>query len=198
MIILLRHGQTAVNAGGRFQGRLDAPLTDLGRRQAAAAAAAISAVRPPARIIASPLIRARDTAAAFGRDVEIDERWVELDYGEWDGRSLASVTPEEWDRWRGDDAFAPPGGESLLQLARRVGEACGELLSVAADEDVVVVSHVSPIKAAVAWTLGVGPGTSWRSFLGVAAVCRIAVTDRGPSLHAYNDVAHLAAVASGS
>src|SRR5438270_599571 len=70
MLVLVRHGQTAVNAGGRLQGRIDAPLTDVGRSQAAAAAAAVLAVATPARVITSPLLRARETAAAFGVTVE--------------------------------------------------------------------------------------------------------------------------------
>ena len=58
------------------------------------------------------------------------------------------------------------------------------------------MSHVSPIKAAVAWALGVGPETSWRMFLGVAAICRIEIGPRGPSLVGYNSVAHLAGISS--
>ena len=55
----------------------------------------------------------------------------------------------------------------------------------------VVVTHVSPIKAAVAWAMGVGDEVSWRMFVAPASVTRIAVGDRGPSLHGFNDVAHL-------
>lgn len=207
MIILVRHGQTAVNAGGRLQGRTDAPLTALGRRQAAAAAAAVAAgaatedrVRRPVRVIASPLIRARETAAAFGVDVEVDARWVELDYGEWEGRPVASVTSQEWDRWRADAGFAPPGGESLEALAQRVAGACADLAAAAAvagDGDVVVVSHVSPIKAAVGWVLGVGTEPFWRTLLDVASISRISAGARGPALVSFNETAHLAALASG-
>jgi broad specificity phosphatase PhoE len=97
----------------------------------------------------------------------------------------------EWERWRADVTFTPPGGESLVRLHERVRVACDELAGAAAEGDVVVVSHVSPIKSAVAWAMGVGPETSWRMFLGVAAISRIAVGPRGPSLHAYNQVSHL-------
>ena len=195
MLILVRHGQTAVNAESRLQGRIDAELTPTGEAQAAACAAALAGITP-ARIISSPLRRARQTAAAIaaatGAAVEVDERWIELDYGDWDGAVLRTMPQDEWDRWRADAAFAPPGGESLIALTERVQRACDDLLAEARDADVVVVSHVSPIKAAVAWSLGVGPGTSWRMFLGVAAICRIAIGPRGPSLHAYNDLSHLA------
>jgi broad specificity phosphatase PhoE len=152
------------------------------------------------RVVVSPLLRARETAAAFALPtsipVDVDERWIELDYGEWDGRPLRSMATEGWDAWRADPSFAPPGGESLVALAARVRAACDELADEARESTVVVVSHVSPIKAAVAWALGVEPETSWRMFLDVAAICRIAVGPRGPSLTSYNAVAHLAAVAS--
>ena len=193
-LILVRHGQTAVNAEGRLQGRIDAPLTDLGHQQAAACGAAVGGT---GRVVSSPLLRARQTAEAIapGRE-EVDDRWVELDYGEWDGAVLRTMDQALWDRWRADPGFAPPGGESLVALAARVREACEALVDEARESDVVVVSHVSPIKAAVAWALGVGPETSWRMFLGVAAICRIAIGPRGPSLISYNEVTHLAPVAS--
>ena len=190
MLILVRHGQTAVNAEGRLQGRIDAPLTETGQAQAAACARALPA---PAHVVSSPLLRARQTAGAIAPDgpIEVDDRWIELDYGEWDGAPLKSMDQGAWDRWRADPSFAPPGGESLVDLAARVVEACEALAPRARDTDVVVVSHVSPIKAAVAWALGVGPDTSWRMFLGVAAITRISIGPRGPSLTAYNDVSHL-------
>ena len=190
-LILVRHGQTAVNAEGRLQGRIDAPLTPLGEAQAAACAAAIG---PVGRVVSSPLLRARATAAAFSSSsgVAVDERWIELDYGEWDGAVLRDMDQGAWNRWRADPSFAPPGGESLVVLAERVWAACEALADEAQAADVVVVSHVSPIKAAVAWALGVGPETSWRMFLGVAAITRIAIGPRGPSLTSYNEQGHLA------
>lgn len=191
MIVLVRHGQTALNATGHIQGRVEAPLTDAGHSQARAAAAAVLDANRPMRVISSPLLRARQTAAAFGLEVEIDDRWIELDYGDWDGRRLASVSSQDWDRWRNDADFAPPGGESLNDLAARVGAACNELRQLADQSDVVVVAHVSPIKAAVAWALGAGPDVSWRMFLGLAAISRISVGRNGPSLYSFNETSHL-------
>ena len=188
MLLVVRHGQTAANAAGQLLGRADVPLTDIGRRQAAALAAAVG---PVDRVISSPLQRARETAAAFGRPVDVDERWTELDYGVYDERPLGEVPAEMWEKWRGDAELAPPGGESLASLGRRVRAACDQLAPEAADEVVVVVSHVSPIKAAVAWTLDVGDAVTWRMFVAVASITRIAVTDRGPILRSFNEVAHL-------
>ena len=194
MLLLVRHGQTQLNRDGRLLGRLDIPLTDLGRRQAAATAAAVLAATSVSRVVASPLGRACETAGAFGLPVEVDERWIELDYGQYDGLPFREVPDELWRQWRADPSWAPPGGESLSDVGRRVRAACEDLVSAATDTDVVVVSHVSPIKAAVAWALEVGDGVAWRMFLDVGSVCRVGVGPRGPSLRSFNETAHLAGV----
>jgi probable phosphoglycerate mutase len=193
VIILVRHGQTEVNRDGRLQGRLDRPLTELGREQARLAAAGLAGCGATA-VLTSPLVRAADTAReialVLGVAVEADDRLLEVDYGDWDGRKLGDVSPEEWRQWIDDAAFAPPGGESLISVAARVGEFCSERLH--ADERIVAVSHVSPIKAAVVWALGIGAEAIWRMHLDVASVTRIDRRGEGlPFLTGYNDVTHL-------
>lgn len=187
MLILLRHGRTAANARGLLQGRVDLDLDDLGRRQAVAAAEWIGDVD---RVISSPLQRARQTAEALGRRVEIDERFIELDYGEWEERPVRDVPADVWADWRADLDFRPPGGETLNELGARVRVALEEVAASAAGQTVVVVSHVSPIKAGVAWALGVDDTTTWRTTLGQAAICRIGL-DGGPRLLEFNTTAHL-------
>lgn len=192
MLTIVRHGRTDANRSGLLSGRLDVGLDPVGEAQAAAVAAAVG---PADRIVCSPLERTRRTAAAWGAAVEVDERWIELDYGSLDGTPLRDVDADLWRRWRSDVGFAPPGGESLRSLGERVAAACNDLAEAARDGHVVVVTHVSPIKAAAAWAMGVGIEVSWRMFVAPASVTRIAVGDRGPSLHGFNDVAHLAGVA---
>jgi broad specificity phosphatase PhoE len=188
MLLVVRHGQTAANAAGQLLGRADVPLTELGERQAEALAAAVG---PVARVVCSPLLRARQTAAAFDGALEIDDRWTELDYGIYDERPLGEVPRELWDNWRGDAEFTPPEGESLANVGRRVRAACDGLAPAAAENDVVVVTHVSPIKAAVAWALDVGDGLAWRTFVAVASITRISIIDGVPILRSFNEVAHL-------
>ena len=185
MLHLVRHGRTASNASGLLLGRLDPPLDDNGAAQAAAAAALV-AQAAPSRVVSSPLRRCRDTAAviaeAVGAAVEIDERWIELDYGELDGTPIKDVSLATWAAWRADIDWRPPGGETLAELGARVRTACEDL-----DGDVVVVTHVSPIKAAVAWALGVGDEITWRLHVSPGSVSRVAVGDRGtPALLAFN------------
>jgi broad specificity phosphatase PhoE len=188
MLYLVRHGRTEANASGRLLGRLDDDLDSEGRRQAASLAGRLPT---RCRVIASPLSRARQTAAAVAPTFEVDERWIEMDYGELDGRPLSDVPVETWQRWRADADFAPPGGESLRQLGRRVAEACEELAAASRDEDVVVVSHVSPIKAAVAWALDVGDELAWRTFVAPGSISVIGFGELGPVLRAFNETAHL-------
>jgi len=189
MLIIVRHGRTDANASGLLVGRrLDPALDALGKRQAAALAAAMSG---PARVISSPLQRTRQTAAAFGQPVDIDERWIELDYGDLDGTPLRDVPADVWTAGQADPSLAPGGGESLVDLGVRVRAACADLVEEAGRRDVVVVTHVSPVKAALAWALGVGDEVSWRAFVAPASITRIATSGPRPSLHTFNACAHL-------
>jgi broad specificity phosphatase PhoE len=188
VLILVRHGQTAANADGLLLGRADPPLNQRGRAQAEALARGLP---PLARVVSSPLLRARDTAAvlaaANGVPVEIDDRWIELDYGTLDGVPAASVPDDLWRRWAADADHVPAGGESVAAVGARVRAACDELVDEVATSDVAVVSHVSPIKAAVAWALGVPDDISWRLFVLDASVCRIEIGPLGPRLLAFNE-----------
>jgi alpha-ribazole phosphatase len=187
VLILVRHGRTPANAAGLLQGRMDQDLDDHGRGQAAAVAAFVSELCDVDSVVSSPLRRAHQTAAAFGRPIETDERWMELSYGEFEGTPHAEVPSEAWQRWRDDAHFTPDGGESLAELDRRVRAACEELADRATTENVVVVSHVSPMKSAVAWALGVDIGISWNCHLDQASVCRIHFRSGRPVLYTFNE-----------
>ena len=191
MLILVRHGRTPANAAGLLQGRLDQDLDDHGRAQAEAVAAYVQTSCDIDAVVSSPLKRARQTAAAFEMAVDIDDRWLELSYGEYEGTPHTGVPSEVWQRWRDDTHFTPTGGESLAALDLRVRSACDDLLARAADENIVVVSHVSPMKSAVAWALGVGVDISFNCHLDQAAVCRIAIRGDRPILQTFNETAEL-------
>ena len=192
MLIIVRHGRTPLNAAGRLQGRVDSELDDVGHRQAHAIARAVQAqVGDVAQVICSPLTRARQTAAAFEAEVLVDERWIELDYGVLDGRPVGEVPAEVWHRWRHEPTFAPEGGESHAALHQRVRAACADLAQRARHEHVVVVTHVSPIKAAVTWALGLDSSVPWRGFVEQASITRIGVDDQGPVLRTFSETAHL-------
>jgi broad specificity phosphatase PhoE len=184
VIAFVRHGETPPNRAGLLLGRSDVALTDEGRAQAQRVAGALAGLGVE-RVFTSPLRRACDTAApiaaACGQAVEVDERLVEVDYGEWEGRPLTDLAPDVVERWQRDGGFAPPAGESLEVVDGRIASFCDEWLD---DRIVVAVSHVSPIKAAVTWTLRVPVELAWRMRLDVASVTRIG---RGPVLLSFNE-----------
>jgi probable phosphoglycerate mutase len=196
MLILVRHGRTSANAAGLLQGRVDNEIDEVGVQQADQIAAALSrSDQRPDLIVSSPLLRARQTAQASaeltGLEVSVDERWAELDYGDWDGRPISEVRASDWQRWRADTGFSPPGGESLERLNDRVGAACDELTAVAADRNVAVFTHVSPIKSAVRWALGTSDEISWHLHVSQAQITTIGFRGPIPRLASYNDTSHL-------
>lgn len=192
MILLIRHGQTASNRDGLLVGRIDPPLTELGESQAQRLGGRLQGSNP-AFILSSPLSRARQTAdaiaASTGLTVEIEDRLVEMNYGEWDGTPIADVPIEAWRQWRSDPEFKPPGGESLREVSQRVGSLMGELLL--SDDLAILVSHVSPIKAALAWALGAPDQMVWRMFIDVASISSIGMRQGAPCMLGFNETAHL-------
>lgn len=183
MLSVVRHARTEANAGGRLQGRLDLPLDDVGREQAARLPRLVTDVD---RVISSPLRRARETAAVFGLEPTIDDRWREMDYGAYEGVVISEVPRDVWTRWTTDADWAPETGETLRAVGERVFAALDELAEEARDSHIVVVSHATTVKVAMAWALGVGIDITWRSWLDQASVTRIVVRDRGPALAAFN------------
>ena len=151
-LLLVRHGQSEWNADGRWQGQADPPLSELGRRQAQAAAAAVGAVDA---IVASPLERAFLTAAVISEAVGVGPVLVEPDLmerhaGEWQGLSRAQID-EQYPGYlddRGDDRRRPPGWEDDDVLLDRVLGALDRLLGqLAGADDVVIVTHGGVIYA---------------------------------------------------
>lgn len=140
-ILLVRHGQSTWNADGRWQGRADPPLSELGERQAEVAAD--KAVEfGITRIWASPLVRADQTArilsSRLGLEVENDVRLVERDAGDWTGKTRAEIE----DGWPGflDGGLRPNGFETDDVLHERAVAAMADI-GRDAHEPVVVVSH---------------------------------------------------------
>ena len=156
MIVLARHGETADNAPPqRFSGGLDAPLTDRGREQARALAAAVADVGLRA-IWTSGLSRARETAeiagAELGLEVRVDDRLAESHRGRWEGRLVTDLAREDADAWaawlRAGAGFRFPGGESLAEHQRR---ALAALDAVRAGPlPALVVCHGGTIRAIAA------------------------------------------------
>ncbi|HEX2212699.1 MAG TPA: bifunctional RNase H/acid phosphatase [Mycobacterium sp.] len=175
--LLLRHGQTELSVERRYSGRGNPALTDLGRRQAEAAARYLGQKGGVAAVITSPLQRAYDTAAAaakaLGLDVAVDEDLIETDFGAWEGLTFleaAERDPELHRRWLRDTSVCPPQGESFDTAAERVGRARARIIAEHAGETVLVVSHVTPIKTLLRMALDGGPGILYRLHLDLASL----------------------------
>ncbi|MGB1612465.1 MAG: histidine phosphatase family protein [Arenicellales bacterium] len=147
-LLIARHGQTDWNLARRWQSRSDIPLNATGVTQADSLALQLLAEQyRPVRIISSPLSRARQTAEIMGRvlglSVEVDQRLTELDLGEWEGcleAELRAEDPARYDHWRSEGyLIAPPGGESLFDVAERVRPLVTELKTDPGD--LLLVGH---------------------------------------------------------
>jgi probable phosphoglycerate mutase len=162
-LIVWRHGNTDWNAGNRVQGQTDTPLNELGRKQAAAAAELLAALKPDA-IVASDLQRAARTADALaaltGLPVRTDTRLRERYYGQWQGLTMPEVIarfPAEHARWRAGDQDPGCDVEALDDLGKRIGTA----LQAAADANpggtTVVATHGGGARQGCGHLLGWGP-----------------------------------------
>lgn len=154
MIYLARHGETAYNSEGRFQGRGDVGLTETGIAQAHQLAQAAQG-HGIVRIVSSPLRRARQTAdivgAALGVEVEEDARFAETDTGDWTDLTFDYVErafPEAWAAYHATDpAFGFPGGETLADQTVRVSEGL-EAVAAAGRVPALIVCHRGVIRVA--------------------------------------------------
>jgi len=156
MIYMVRHGETVLTPMRKFSGvgPLDPKLTEKGLAQAAAVAGAIAKLNPEV-LIASPLMRTTQTAAAIaaatGLEINFDEIWYELSFGDWDGLSFEEVKekfPDEFQGWLNSTSYAPAGGESYDQAEVRVEEALEKVAALYPGQRVVVVTHNGIIKLA--------------------------------------------------
>lgn len=178
-LLLIRHGEAEGNREFRYLGDSDAPLTANGREQARLLGESLRGA-PLRAIYASPLLRARDTAAALalGREPALEpqpeDRLREQSYGAWEGLTSAQAQeryPREHAEWERDQRDAPPDGEPLAALRlRSVALAC-ELAQRHSGEVIALVSHVGPIKALICAALGLPTQAARRMWLTPASVC---------------------------
>jgi broad specificity phosphatase PhoE/ribonuclease HI len=176
-LLLLRHGQTELSTQRRYSGRGNPALTEVGRRQADAAAQYLARRGGIAAVITSPLQRAYDTAAAaakaLGLDVTVDDDLIETDFGEWEGLTFgeaAQTDPELHPRWLRDTSVTPPGGESFDSVHQRIRRARNRIIAEHGEATVLVVSHVTPIKTFLRLALDAGDGILYRLHLDLASL----------------------------
>lgn len=201
-LLLLRHGVTPLTLEKRFAGVGDPPLTEQGQEQARRAAARLSEDErfgPIDVILSSPLRRTRATAEAVAKATGLEVRpapgFRELDFGRFEGLSFAEAHerfPAELAAFLGSSEVAPPGGESLAELAARVTVATDQLLAEHPRRTVLVVTHVTPIKTLICRGLGAPLASVNRMELGAASLSVVDFYDDGlANVRCVNDIAHL-------
>lgn len=162
---LARHGQTAFNAEGRFQGHLPVPLDAVGREQAAALAEAVERLAPTV-LVCSHIERARETAeivaARVGLDPVVDERFAETETGAWTGRTFEEIRAEDPDGFERflalDLDWGFPSGERFADQRERVRAAIADWRAREEPGPVVVVCHGNTIRLALGGRAGQTPG----------------------------------------
>jgi broad specificity phosphatase PhoE len=168
-LYLVRHGQTDLNRDRRFRGLVDAPLNEQGLREAEGAGSILRSAEIPI-IYSSPVERAMQTsrmiAAETGSAVQSDERFTDVDYGEWQGLTVEEVRERFGDRaiesWRSDPgSFTFPGGDSMALVRARMEKALPEAAG-SGPEHVAVVSHLAVLKVCFVAALGLPFEWFWR------------------------------------
>lgn len=186
VVLLVRHGQTPTT-GKVLPGRAAGlHLADQGRLQAAAVAERIAQLPRVDAVYASPLERARETAApiakALGRRVAIDKGLLECDFGDWTGAQLSQLMKKpEWSTvQRAPSTFRFPNGESFTEMQTRMVSTLDRLRQAHPGGTIVCVSHADPIKAAVAHAMGTHLDLFQRIVIGTCSVSAIAYSHHGP------------------
>jgi broad specificity phosphatase PhoE len=198
---LVRHGESVWNAENRLCGRSDIPLSDAGRRQAKSLAENLKPISFEA-LYTSPLVRAFETARLIADSVGLepipDSRLVELDYGQWEGRTLADIMQNDAQAFRAWDAkpaqHAPPGGESGLAAQQRIVSFLDFLAGKYEQGRVLAILHKTVCRLAICHVLGMAPDEYRRRLvLNNAALSIIRSRPDGWELITFNHTSHLAA-----
>lgn len=195
----MRHGETAFNRDGQGLGRADVALTERGIAQAQAVAARLAHL-PVRRVVSSPLIRAATVAELIAREHSVEatrmDALTELDVGETEGMEFAEMRkqfPEFLAAWGGAEGWKArmPGGESIADLAERLGPLVEDLLATEPGGLTVVVSHNFVVKTLLSMLLGLELGR-FRAFqIDLASATFLTVRNGRVNVSSVNDTCHL-------
>lgn len=194
-ILLIRHGETDWNINRRFQGASDVPLNQTGIDQANKLAVRLQNRHFDA-VYSSDLSRAFDTAKTITKQpIQADARLREMGFGQWEGLNFHDIEaqfPRELKTWR-EKSTAPPGGESVFDVAERVGAFLEEILGKIEDnQQFLVVAHGGLIGVLLCVFFDQSPERVWNYRFYNTSITEIAVFPFGRVLLRLNDTCHLA------
>lgn len=183
---MVRHGKTP-STGKLLPGRAKGlHLSDTGKQEALVVAERLSKLKKVAAIYASPLERARETAApiakALKQKVIINKGLLECDFGDWTGEELAKLMklPEWSNVQRAPSTFRFPKGESFTEMQTRMVSTLDDLRKKHSGGVVICVSHADPIKAAVAHAMGTHIDLFQRIVISTCSVTAVSYSSFGP------------------
>ncbi len=198
-LLVARHAPTEWNGQNRYQGQQDIALGVTGRKLATRLANRLAGERID-EIHSSDLRRAWETASAVSGTRRLplrsDPRLRELHFGAWQGLTYDEIRqayPEALAAWEADALeVAPPGGETLAQLASRVGAFLGGLTAAAiVERTVLVVAHQGPLQVLLCLALGLSARARWQFRLEPASLSELHLYPRGAMVNFLNDTCHL-------
>lgn len=202
-VTFVRHGESAWNCIGRYQGRIDVELSPLGRDQVVLVGQRLARLQLSA-IYASPLRRAMDTARAIAafHNLEImpEEEITEIDHGVWSGLlrdEIAEKFADDLETWINKPTqLQVAGAETLHQVAERALRSIDSIVEKHPGQRIVVVSHDLVIKVIMAQAMGMDLDRVWFIKLDNASVSELEYGERGVRLVSLNDVCHLGSCVS--
>lgn len=201
-LILVRHGHVEGIHPERFRGRIDLPLTPLGREQAAATAAFIATNWPASAIYFSPLERCRDTAAAIGQAQGLRAQplpqLIDIDYGKWQGRErdeVKSSEPERFAAWMEQPHLTViDGAETLQDVQARLARALDHMRGAHPGGTVIAVGHDSTNRVFLTLALDLPLSRYWHLQQDPCAINVLRFDRQGCRVVALNQTSHLLGV----
>lgn len=195
-LLLLRHGQIKANRQGRWHGSTDSPLTLKGRIQASLTSRALRRHREISAVYTSPLRRCKHTArlasAHLPHRQKIINGLTEMSIGDWEGQKLSQLQTEQQliERCTKDLQWRPPNGESLADVAHRMGDSIAQITQAHQQGTVLVVSHGAAIAIAMATLLHDDP-SRWGDYHFRNCSLTELTLQKQATLGRFNDCSHL-------
>ncbi|MBM6399683.1 histidine phosphatase family protein [Phycicoccus sp. MQZ13P-5] len=188
-LVLVRHGETEWSATGRHTGRTDVPLTERGEAQARSLRPALESMAV-ARVLCSPLARARRTAELAGLSPETDEDLLEWDYGGYEGLTTPQIRKQladpDWTVFRDGVVPGDTPGETVEEVSARASRVLARVEGSLADGDVVLVAHGHLLRVLAATRLRQEPRFGAHLLLEPATLCLLDEEHGVPAVRGWN------------
>ncbi|MBW1973132.1 MAG: hypothetical protein DRG20_04490 [Deltaproteobacteria bacterium] len=201
-IYIVRHGNTLWNKDKIFRGHKDIPLDETGKEEAKKVADVMSEIKID-KIFSSPLLRAKETADIIAKphnlDVEKENAFIDISFGEWQGISLNKVKekwPKLYDKWLNEpDKVKFPKGDRLEDVLKRSVGKIKDLVNIYSDKNLLIVSHRVVNKVMILGCLGIDLSHFWQIGQDTCAINLILYNGNSFILSILNDTCHIAPIA---